>query len=104
MLQQSSSPALTAGQYRQLQAAARAAKEQLSDTLEVDVDLQGVLPAGGTLRITREIFEGLIQPLVKRTLRACRKCLRDAELDPRGTPRERHAERMRNATRANRPE
>tara|TARA_B110000503_G_scaffold25349_1_gene40064 strand:- start:28653 stop:30536 length:1884 start_codon:yes stop_codon:yes gene_type:complete len=81
VLQQSSSPALTAGQYRQLQAAARAAKEQLSDALEVDVDLQGVLPAGGTLRITREIFEGLIQPLVKRTLRACRKCLRDAELD-----------------------
>jgi molecular chaperone HscA len=81
VLQQSGSPALAAGQYRQLQAAARAAKERLSDALEVDIDLQGVLPAGGTLRITREIFEGLIQPLVKRTLRACRKCLRDAELD-----------------------
>ncbi|CAA0102178.1 Chaperone protein HscA [Halioglobus japonicus] len=81
VLQESGSPTLKAGQYRQLQAAARAAKERLSDELEVDIDLQGVLPAGGSLRVTREIFESLIQPLVKRTLRACRKCLRDAELD-----------------------
>ena len=81
VLQESGSPTLAAGQYRQLQATARAAKERLSDALEVDIDLQGVLPAGGTLRVTREIFESLIEPLVKRTLRACRKCLRDAELD-----------------------
>jgi molecular chaperone HscA len=64
-----------------LQVAARAAKERLSDEQEVAIDLSGVLPEGGSLRVTREIFEDLIQPLVKRTLRACRKCLRDAELD-----------------------
>lgn len=81
VLQQSGSPSLAAGQYRQLQAAARAAKERLSDELDVDIDLQGVLPTGGVLRVTREIFEDLIQPLVKRTLRACRKCLRDAEIE-----------------------
>lgn len=81
VLQQSGSPALASGQYRQLQTAARAAKEQLSDAPEVDMDLNGVLPAGGTIRVTRETFESLIQPLVKRTLRACRKCLRDAELE-----------------------
>ena len=81
VLQQSGSPALAAGQYRQLQVAARAAKERLSDEQEVAIDLSGVLPEGGSLRVTREIFEDLIQPLVKRTLRACRKCLRDAELD-----------------------
>lgn len=81
VLQQSGSPSLSSGQYRQLQAAARAAKERLSDELEVDIDLQGVLPDGGSLRVTRAIFEGLIQPLVKRTLRACRQCLRDAGLN-----------------------
>ena len=81
VLQQSGAPDLSSSQYRQLQAAARAAKERLSDEQEVDIDLQGVLSAGGSLRVTREIFEDLIQPLVKRTLRACRKCLRDAGLD-----------------------
>ncbi|MEZ5503817.1 MAG: Fe-S protein assembly chaperone HscA [Halioglobus sp.] len=80
-LQQVGSPALAAGQYRQLQAAARAAKEGLSEAPAVDIDLAGVIEAGGVVRVTREIFEGLILPLVKRTLRSCRRCLRDAELD-----------------------
>ncbi|MDG2273391.1 MAG: Fe-S protein assembly chaperone HscA [Halioglobus sp.] len=81
VLQQCESPSLAPGQYRQLQAAARASKERLSDELAVDVDLTGVLPSGGVIRITRETFDGLIQPLVKRTLASCRRCLRDAELD-----------------------
>ena len=81
VLQQCGSPSLAPGQYRQLQAAARAAKERLSDEVSVDLDLTGVLPSGGAVRVTREAFEGLIQPLVKRTLGACRRCLRDAELD-----------------------
>lgn len=81
VLEQSGSPTLAAGQYRLLQAAARAAKERLSDELAADIDLTGVLPAGGALRVSREIFESLIQPLVKRTLRACRRCLRDAQLE-----------------------
>lgn len=81
VLHQAGSPPLAAGQYRQLQAAARAAKERLSDELEVDIDLSGVLDGGGAMRVTREAFESLISPLVKRTLRACRRCLRDAELE-----------------------
>jgi len=81
VVEQTGSPTLTAGQYRQLQSAARTAKERLSELEEVDIDLSGVLSAGGTLRVTRTTFEGLIAPLVKRTLRACRKCLRDAELE-----------------------
>jgi molecular chaperone HscA len=81
VLQQSGSPELEAGQYRQLQAAARAAKEHLSEALEVELDLEGVLPNGGGINVTRDVFESLIQPLVKKTLRACRKCLRDAELE-----------------------
>ncbi len=81
VLQQSGSPTLAAGQYRQLQAAARVAKERLSNELAVDIDLTGVLPSGGALQVTRETFEGLILPLVKRTLRSCRRCLRDAQLE-----------------------
>jgi molecular chaperone HscA len=81
VLQQCGSPALEPGQYRQLQAAARSAKERLSDEASVDLDLAGVLPSAGTIRITRETLEKLIQPLVKRTLRTCRRCLRDSELD-----------------------
>jgi molecular chaperone HscA len=81
VLQQSGAPVLPAGQYRQLQATARAAKERLSDLEAVELDLTGVLPGGGTVRVTRETLESLILPLVKRTLRACRRCLRDAALD-----------------------
>lgn len=81
VLQDSGSPSLAPGQYRQLQAAARAAKELLSDETAVDVDLTGVLPSGGAVRVTREVFERLVQPLIKRTLVACRRCMRDAELD-----------------------
>jgi len=81
VLQQSGAPVLAAGQYRQLQAAARAAKERLSTELAVAVDLTGVLPSGGSIRVTRETFESLVRPLVKRTLRSCRRCLRDAQLE-----------------------
>ena len=81
VLAQAGSPSLSAGQYRQLQAVARAAKERLSAVPEVEIDLTDVLPASGSIRVTRDTFENLIQPLVKRTLRACRKCLRDAQLE-----------------------
>ena len=81
VLQQSDSPSLAAGQHRQLQAAARDAKERLSDRESVDIDLTGILDAGGSVPVTREIFEGLIQPMVKRTLLSCRRCMRDAGLE-----------------------
>ena len=81
ILQQIDSPSLEAGQYRQLQALARDAKERLSTAPEVEINLDGILPQGGAVRLGREIFESLIQPLVKHTLRACRRCLRDAQLD-----------------------
>jgi len=80
-LQQAGSPSLAAGQHRQLLSAARVVKEQLSSESTADIDLTGVLPSGGAIGVTRETFESLIQPLVKRTLKACRRCLRDAELE-----------------------
>ncbi len=81
LLQQAGAPALTGGQYRQLQVLARSAKERLSEALVVDVDMSAVISGGAPIRLSREQFEHLVAPLVKRTLRACRRCLRDAELD-----------------------
>ncbi|PSW05836.1 Fe-S protein assembly chaperone HscA [Photobacterium rosenbergii] len=60
---------------RKLQDAAQAAKEALSDADEVLVD---VLGWQGT--VTREQFDALIQPLVKKTLMACRRALKDADV------------------------
>ena len=81
VLQEIGSPELAAGQYRQLQALARAAKEHLSSASSATIELDGIAPDRSAIALTRETFESLIQPLVKRTLRACRRCQRDAELD-----------------------
>lgn len=72
---------LSAGAYRTLQARARAAKEALSENAAVEISLEGLVSSGGALNLTREAFETLVQPLVKQTLRACRRCLRDAEIE-----------------------
>ncbi|MEZ4452459.1 MAG: Fe-S protein assembly chaperone HscA [Nannocystaceae bacterium] len=60
--------------------AARAAKEALSDRLEVSV----TIPACGieAMALTRAEFEGMIEPLLQRTIRACRSTLRDADVAP----------------------
>jgi molecular chaperone HscA len=81
VLQQRDMAALQPGQYRKLQGRARAAKERLSSDTSATISLDGLTPAGGAVELTRECFEALIQPLVKQTLRACRRCLRDAQLD-----------------------
>lgn len=62
-------------------AAAREAKEALTDRLEVEVELPQ--KGGGTtlFRLTRAELDELIQPLLERTGRACRRALRDAGLD-----------------------
>ena len=81
VLQERGEPELAGGQFRQLLAASRRAKEQLSDADSVALDLTGVLPAGGSIIVSRETLETLIQPMIKRTLRACRQCLRDADIE-----------------------
>ncbi len=83
VLRECGGPELEAGAFRQLQAAARDAKERLSAVPTVEIDLDGITPAGGTITLPRDVFEELVQPLVKHTLRACRRCLRDAQLDDR---------------------
>ncbi|HHL19391.1 MAG TPA: Fe-S protein assembly chaperone HscA [Thiothrix sp.] len=60
---------------RQLSVAARIAKEALSDSAEATLSLgnwQGVLD--------QATFQQLVEPLVKKTLKSCRRALRDAEI------------------------
>ena len=66
---------LTAQQQRQLLDLACAIKQRLSDEPEVSAEFLGWQ---GT--VTRELFEGLIEPLVKKTLLACRRALKDAQV------------------------
>jgi len=82
VLLQIGSPTLAAGGYRRLQSLARDAKEALSTCAEIAIALHEVSPGAQPVTLTRDTFDGLIKPLVKRTLLACRKALRDADLDP----------------------
>ncbi|GAB3482890.1 Fe-S protein assembly chaperone HscA [Azotobacter salinestris] len=68
---------LDPGTQRHLLQLACAAKEALSDSGSVALAYG---PWQGEL--SRECFEALIEPLVARSLKACRRALRDAELDP----------------------
>ncbi|MGS2724602.1 Fe-S protein assembly chaperone HscA [Porticoccus sp. GXU_MW_L64] len=67
---------LSPGQQRQLLDAAQGAKEALSTTESVDVSAVGWQGS-----VTRQQLNELIDPLIQKTLRACRKSLRDAGLD-----------------------
>jgi molecular chaperone HscA len=73
--------ALDASRARQLLRDACAAKEALAQHSEVELNIE--LGAGqkwfGTL--TRETFNQLADPLIKKTLMACRRALRDANVE-----------------------
>ena len=81
VLEQLGSPQMEPGHQRHLLTLSRTAKEHLSSQTSVAVDVSSILPGAEPVTLSRERFESLVQPLVKRTLRACRRCLRDAELD-----------------------
>ncbi|KJG18102.1 Fe-S protein assembly chaperone HscA [Photobacterium angustum] len=66
---------LTAQQRRALQDTAQAAKVALTDAGSVELDV-----LGWQGQISREQFDALIQPLVKKTLMACRRALKDADI------------------------
>ena len=80
-LQRSGMEATTAQDKRALLVAARAAKEKLSSADHAT--LASPLSGGGevAVRVARDEFEALVQPLVARTLGAVRKVLRDAKVD-----------------------
>ncbi|ELR65260.1 Chaperone protein HscA [Photobacterium marinum] len=67
---------LTAQQRRTLQDAATEAKIALTDANEAQIDVLGWQGA-----ITREQFDALIQSLVKKTLMACRRAIKDAGIE-----------------------
>ena len=67
-------------QLRQFYQSAREVKEQLSDndSVEYVIPLESVDHHGA---ITRAKFDELIAPLVKQTIRACKRALKDADLE-----------------------
>jgi molecular chaperone HscA len=77
-LEQRPGAPLSGGQHRALRSMARKAKEALSTGNSVDLPMAEIVADAQSLTLSRVDFEALIQPLVKRTLRACRRCLRDA--------------------------
>lgn len=63
-------------QYRELLELANSLKQELSNSMEVQIHYGNWLGS-----ITREQFNELIQPLVKRSLLACRRALKDAGVE-----------------------
>jgi len=61
---------------RRILSAARSAKEQLSSAGSTTIRIEA--PQPWQAEIKREQFEALIEPLVKKTLSACRRAVRDA--------------------------
>lgn len=62
--------------------AARRAKHGLTEATEVAVELPKRGGGAVEYRLTRAHFDDLIQPLLERTGRACRRALRDAAIEP----------------------
>ncbi|MDX3774582.1 Fe-S protein assembly chaperone HscA [Chromatiaceae bacterium AAb-1] len=78
--QQTGETKLNGQQQRQYLKIARQLKEQLSDEQVVSIDLPLQQDKHWQGELSRTAFEQLIQPLVKRTIRACKQALRDAGL------------------------
>jgi len=66
-----------AQQARYLTTLARRVKEQLSDAPVVEVELE-LAGRRASVSVARERLDAIIEPLVKKTLRACRRALKDA--------------------------
>jgi len=66
---------------RQLMQQACIAKEQLTSQTDVEISLTLDNGQGWTSSLTKATFEQLIASLVKKTLRACRRSLKDATID-----------------------
>lgn len=71
---------LDASSARAVSALARRMKERLTTESEVEETLSVAGQKVG-VRISREQFDALIEPLVSRTLRTCRRTLKDAGVD-----------------------
>jgi molecular chaperone HscA len=72
---------VSAGQARAILQEACRAKEALSDAESVDVSLSITNDKSWQGTLTREQLHTLIDPLIEKTLHACRRALRDAGID-----------------------
>jgi molecular chaperone DnaK len=68
-----------AGAIPAIRQAVTAAKEQLSAADQAELAIPGL---GYKRTLTRKEFDGLIEPIVERTLKSCRLALQDAGLQP----------------------
>lgn len=75
LLEQTGLEAATPEDKRALQLKAREAKENLAWLQKVEIEF-----GGKTAELTRETFAELIDSLVQKTVRVCRRALRDAEV------------------------
>jgi len=71
---------LSASVERELMIAACSAKEQLTSNEEVEISLTLAKGKAWSYSLTKVTFEALISDLVKKTLRACRRSLKDANI------------------------
>src|SRR6187402_1823706 len=72
---------------QRLKEAAEKAKQELSTTLETEINLPFVTadasgPKHLTLKLTRSKFEQMVDDLLQRTMAPVRQCLKDAGLEP----------------------
>lgn len=75
LMEQAGDQAFDASSSRELLRIARHTKEQLTSSSEVEV----VLPGSGTgVQVSRDQFDALCKPLVSKTIRACKRALKDA--------------------------
>jgi len=66
---------------RRLMRDARAAKEALSDAGQAELDIELADGSRWQGSIDRDTFNGLIDPLIRKTISSCRRALRDAAID-----------------------
>ncbi len=66
---------------RRVMTEARRAKEALAESKDVTIKLQLIEKNEFEIRLTREIFEELVDSYIKKTIAWCRKALREADID-----------------------
>ena len=70
--------ALSPAHERALLHCARTVKEALTTEAEIEVGLDDIVGSGGTVTVTRQLFNSACADLVNRSLDACRQCVADA--------------------------
>jgi len=78
LMQQAGEHQYDASTSRELLGLARSVKERLTNESQVSVTLPGT---GAEITLSREQFDALVQPLVAKTIRACKRAMKDAGVE-----------------------